>query len=378
MPEKPFAALYEAAAACVQPDRERLRRALLRVPAEKLFACAVRHKCGGVLLHGIAAQRIRDAQLSELTALLRRYAAAAALDAQSVRAQVVDILSALNARRIPHALLKGSARLFAGDPITEWTHAFDIDVFVPQEDAEDAALALIEKGYRYQFDEATIAGYRRHHQHLAPLLPSGPGKPVELHVALMLRSRFSLPCDWKALRQHLELIEGTQNVLRLDAFGRSLHMAMHGAGLHRLGDAVQIAMELRRAPGLYAQLAALAREDRIQPVPLLGVLAAGASLAGLGVDAAPAVQRYLEWTIAREDLPKFCRGRMQLADAWFANGGAFKGPATQLALPAVQRYDGTATGMLERSRTLAGRVVAGVAGAVLARNMTRRTVLHTR
>lgn len=378
MGEKAFAVLYEAAAACVQSDSGRLKRALRSVPARPLFGCAVRHKCAGVLLHGIARLRVRDADLSELTTLLRRYAAGATLDAQNTRTQLLHIMDALDARAIPYALLKGSARLLARDEITEWTHAFDIDVLVPRESAEEAARALLERGYRYEFDEATIEGYRQHHQHLAPLIPPRAGKPVELHVTLMPRTWFSVACDWHVLQQHFEPLAGTARALRMDAFGRALHMAMHGAGLYRLGDAVQIAYEFLGDRTLYARLVALASEERIQRIPLLAVLAAGAQIAGLDLEIPPAVRRYLEWTIAREDLPKFCRGRMQLADAWFANEGAFKGPATQLALPPLKRYDGTATGVLARTRTLAGRVFAGAAGAVLAAKLTRRTAAQIR
>jgi len=378
MKYKAFAALYDAVAACIQSDGRRLQRALKSAPAQNIFAYAVRHKCGGLLLHGIAALRIRDAELAELTGLLRRYAAAAALDAQSLREQIAQVLDALQSRAIPHALLKGSARLCGGDAITEWTHVFDIDVFVPLEAAEDAARALLDQGYRYQYEEPTVAGYRKYHQHLAPMLPPGAGKPVELHVALMPPSRFSLRCDWYALQAHFEVIEASGGTPRLDAFGRALHMAMHGAGLYRLGDAAQIALELRSRPDLYEELTACAREEKIQPVPLFAVLAAGAHLAGLQAQAPFTVRRYLEWSIAREDLPKFCRGRMQLADAWFANGGAWSGPATQLAFPPSKRYDGTSTSLLERSRTLGGRIAAGIAGSILARTATRRTVLQPR
>jgi len=360
---RPFAALFDAVAACVQSDRDGLERALAGVPARRLFSQAVRHKCCGLLLYNIASLRIRTPELRELVELLRRYAGTAALDAVATRSQVLDILEILSEHSIPNALLKGSARLFAGDRITEWTHTFAIDVFVPHEAADAAASALLERGYRYQFDAATIAGYRRHHQHLAPLLPPGAGKPVELHVALMLSSYFSLRCDWHALKWHLEPMDESGSVLRLDAFGRALHMAMHGAGMYRLGDAAQMALELRSDPDLYRRLYAFMSGECIQPIPLLGVLAAGAQLAGMDVDVEPAVRRYVEWTIAREDLPELCHNRMQLVDAWFANGGAFTGPATRLAFPPTRRYDGSATSYAERFRILAGRVVAGVAGA---------------
>jgi hypothetical protein len=268
--------------------------------------------------------------------------------------------------------------LLAGDAITEWTHTADIDVLVPRAAADNAAAALMSVGYRYQFDAATIAGYRRHHQHLAPLLPARAGKPVELHVALMLRSWFSLRCDWEALQGHLEPVSGATHVLQLDGFGRVLHLAMHGVSLYRLGDAMHLAEELRRDPALYSRVMLLAGEERIQRIPLLAVLAAGAEIAGLDAQVEDSVRRYLDWSIVREDLPKWCRGRMQLIDAWFADGGAFGGPATHLAFPPVERYDGTATGVAERLRTMAGRVVAGAAGAALARNVTRRAMLGTR
>jgi hypothetical protein len=359
-----FAALFDATGACLRCEGEALERALRDVPTKALYAQAVRHKCAGLLLRGITGLRPRSSELSTLTGLLRRYAAAAAMDASATRAQVCEVLETLRGHSVPHALLKGSARLLAGDRIAEWTHMYDIDVLVPEDAAELAAHALLERGYRYELDSATIAGYRRYHQHLAPLLPPSGGKAVELHVALTLRSWFSLQCDWSALRWHMETIEGL-DALQLDGFGRALHMAMHGAGLYRLGDMAQIAIELQRDPDLYSRLSAFLSGECVQPIPLFASLEAAAQLAGIATEPAPAVRRYVEWAVAREDLPKPCRGRMQLVDAWFANGGAWRGPSTRLAFPPAQRYDGTATGVLERSRILAGRVVAGLAAAGL-------------
>jgi hypothetical protein len=373
MRAKPFAALFEAVGACVRSDLNALLQALRSAPAELTFARAVRHKCAGILLHGIARMHVHDPGTAELTRLLRRYAGAAAMDAQNLREQLAKILTIFKEHQIPHALLKGSARLMAADPITEWTHIYDIDVFVPRDWAQHAASALMAAGYRYKCDAATAEGFRRHHQHLAPMLPPHDGKPVEIHVALQPSRLFSLPCDWHALQMHLEEITRSSGVLRLDAYGRALHMAMHGAGLYRLGDAAQIAFELLAEPSLYERIAASARNERIQPLPLLSVLLAGAQLAGLRVPADSRTWRHLRWAIAREDLPRFCRGRMQIADAWFADG-IFNGPSMRLALPPVQSYDGSATGVLKRSRIMTGRVFAGITGAFLAAGSTRRTL----
>lgn len=370
MRTKTFAALFTAIGACVQSNPGGLVQALLSAGAKDLYSAAVRHKCASVLLHGLARMRIHDSRLVELTRLLARYAAACATSAQSTRVQLEHVLSALNECGVPYVLLKSSARLLCGDTVTEWTHAFDIDVLVPNERSDDAAAALIARRYRYGCDDAMVEGYRRYHHHLAPLLPDGSGKPVELHVALMPRTMFSLRTDWQTLRPHMQPLENVPGALVLDAFGRTLHMAVHGAGLYRLGDAVHMAAELRARPALYDDIAACVAQEQIQRIPLQAVLLAAALLAGLPVQAPRAVQRHLEWSVAREDLPKFCTGRMQLVDAWFAAGGALNAAAMQLAFPPGHRYDGTPTGLLERSRTLAGRIAAA-AGFILA---TRRTL----
>lgn len=374
---KPFAALFSAVTACAQSDRDMLLRALKSAPAQDLYKCAVRHKCAGLLLFGASRMRLHDPLLSELMQLLRRYASAATTDAQGVRAQAQGVVDALRERRISHALLKGSARLAAGDSVTEWTHAYDIDVFVPREQADDAASALLARGYRYKCDSATARGYRQHHHHLAPLLPPVGNKAVELHVALMPQTHFSVRTDWRTLQRHLQSVSGSCEYA-FDAFGRALHMALHGAGLYRLGDAAQIALELRERPELYAELNSFAAAEQIQPVPLRAVLLAGALLAGMKVDAGAAERRYLAWAIVREDLPGFCNGRMQLADAWFAGGRALNDPVVRLAFPTTRRYDGTATGLFERSRILAARIAAATAGCVLAGNARRRTLLQGR
>jgi hypothetical protein len=145
----------------------------------------------------------------------------------------------------------------------------------------------------------------------------------------------------------------------LDTFGRGLHMIVHGAGLYRLADAALLALDARAQPGLLQRLTAVADGERIQRVALHAVIAMAARLARMPFESAPSVDRYLEWIMVREDLPRIFRNRMHFIDAWFANGGRLRGPATPLAVPRDVRSVRRALCY----RELAGRLIAGAAAS---------------
>lgn len=361
-PLRPFDALIGAAGACVRGDADALMQAFRAVPAADLFAVAVRHRCAGLLLSGMAQLRVRNEGAAELRPLLQRYAAACALDSAQLPAQIAKLVRALKAGGVPHALLKTSARIYAGDPRAQWSQTHDIDVLVPAELASEALDAFAHAGYTQTAGDAAVRAYRLHHHHLAPLTAPDGGKPLELHVALAPRRAFSSPSDWSSLVSEMETVDGASGTtLRLNPYARCVHMLLHGAGLYRLADAVQIAAELVAHPALLERLNAFAACETVQRVPMSAVLELAAQMAGMTRQRDAAVEAYLEWVRVREDLPASLRGRMHFVDAWYANGGRLRGPATMLAVP----RDVRAVHRTPCYRELLGRALAAVAAYAL-------------
>lgn len=357
-----FDALVEAVSACVSGDAGALARAFASAPPREVYAAAVRHRCAGLLLSGIVQLRVRGGAAAELRPLLQRYAAACAVDSAQLPAQITALVRELKSAGVPHALLKTAARVYAGDARAQWSQTHDIDVLIPAIHTADALQAVQQAGYRQTAADATVRAYRLHHHHLAPLAAPLGGKPLELHVALAPRRAFSTQAHWDTLFANFEEVSGEAgSVLRLDAFGRCVHMLLHGAGLYRLSDAAQIAAELRAEPALLSRLANVAASETVQAVPVKAVLAMAARIAGMPFERDAAVDAYLDWVRVREDLPAAFRGRMHFVDAWYANGGRLRGPATMLAVP----RDVRAVRRTLCYRELAGRALAALAAYAL-------------
>ncbi|MFN2449582.1 MAG: nucleotidyltransferase family protein [Candidatus Baltobacteraceae bacterium] len=360
---RPFSALFEAMTALVRPDHERLKSALHSVPGAQLFGHSARHKCSAYLLEAFLTHRIGAPELRPLRVMLQRYAGTFALQAVEARAQTAQIVSVLRDARIPAVLLKSSARLYAGDPIAERSQIFDLDALVRPQDADAAVTALAAAGYAYE-QPGVAAGYRMRHHHLAPLVSPAFSKALELHVALAPRGSFTLATGWDALAPYHRQIEGPAGpATRLDEYGSALHLALHGAGLYRLGDVVQIAMIVHGKTALLDRLAEASAREKVQRVPLQAALCAAAAMAGLPQRFGADVRRYVAWALEREGLPRPFRGRMHLTDAYYANGRRLRGPATALALPAAYANDGVRQTLARRARVLGGRMLAGAAFA---------------
>lgn len=361
-PARTFDALVDAVSACVSGDAAALVKAFSAVPAPEFYAAAVRHRCAGLLLSAIVEMRLHGGAAAELRKLLQRYAAACALDSANLPGQITALVRTLKSAGVPHALLKTAAKLYAGDRRAQWSQTHDIDIFVPAMRAADALDALQQAGYLQSAADGTVRAYRLHHHHLAPLAAPRGGKPVEVHVALAPRRAFSTRTDWDALFATLQEVAGEAgSALRLDAYGRCLHMLLHGAGLYRLSDAAQIAMELAADPPLLAVLSKTAASETVQPVAVKAVLAMAARIACMPFEREAAVDAYLDWVRVREDLPARFRGRMHFVDAWYANGGRLRGPATMLAVPRNVR----AVRRTPCYRELAGRAFAALAAYAL-------------
>lgn len=353
-----FTVLMDAAGAAIREEPHELVQALAAENSRQLFAQAARHRCAGLLLNAIVHMRLRDERIGEIRRMLQQYAAACTLQSAGFAEQIDAAVAALNRRRVPHILLKTAARMYSGDARAEWSRTFDIDVLVAEECVQRAQAALFEAGYSRMMTEPVVRAYRLHHHHLAPFEAPDGGKPLELHVRLSPLHSFTTATQWEDLEAHTEEIHGRAGAtLRLDRFGRGLHMIVHGAGLYRLADAVTLAAEARSDPQLLHRLAATAERDRLQRIPLLAVIAMAARLAHIPFASAREVWQYLDWITLREDLLPIFRSRMHFIDAWFANGGSFRGPATALAVP----RDVCSVRRALCYRELAGRVIAGAA-----------------
>jgi hypothetical protein len=148
--------------------------------------------------------------------------------------------------------------------------------------------------------------------------------PVEIHHQLALPGTLSIDTAWNALRGYLVELDGAVGpVLRLDAFGTALHLAVHAAGLARLRDVALLAPLLAAlSEAERAALQALIGAERRDPVRLAAPVALAARCAGLDWPERAGVERYIRWALRREDLPLRLRTRSDAAEIWFARPDA--------------------------------------------------------
>ncbi len=331
-----FAALVAAVQAIEQNRPDDLTALLTTASREGLLRAAARHRCLGFLRRGILGMGVRTAQARELVASLRAYAGKAAVLAYAVRPQVASLVSALSDGDVRYVLLKGAARLFRGRQEADDDTMYDLDVLVARADAGRAWGILRDAGYRPAGGEVEERRYTLRHHHLAPLQPPGVGLPVELHLQLAPRRMLSLSTDYEACEPHLErVVVGSLTAPCLNDVGMVIHMAIHGVGVHRLYDVIQIARAVRNGE-VYARAWQVLSCERRQQAAVLAPLVLGARLAGRDVACPPRVERYLAWVMRREALPAYVRDRSQVMDAWFCNGGRLLGPALWTALPLVE------------------------------------------
>ncbi len=364
-----FPSLVRAMGAIVRGDGEALRKALIAAEPGAVLHQAVRHKCTGPLLAGISSLGARDPQLRALLTDLRAHGRVAMLQNFAVERQLAAIVAALDGAGAEPVLLKGAARLHQGARNAQWNALCDLDLLIRKEDAEAAIAALVQLGYTQPCDAAEAGRYRRLHHHLAPLIHSGEWKPVELHLALAPPQSLSLRTDWEALAPYLQVVEGMAGRARcLNELGTALHLAIHGIGLDRLYDVVQLALLFGERPELYGEVGRLLAAERIQPIALRAGVRLAARYARLQVPEEAEVQGYLNWAMRREDLPDSLRSRAQFVDAWYGNGRRIFGPATRLALPHFGPGWPLADAVLAPVRTI-GRVASSLSAAACATRM---------
>jgi hypothetical protein len=331
-----FAALIAAAQAIEQQRPDCLELLLRDASLEGLLRAGARHRCLGFLRRGVMSLGVRTAEARALLSSLRAYAGKAAVLAHAVRPQLASLVSALSAAGVRYVLLKGAARLFRGRQEADDDTMYDLDVLVARADAGRAWEILRAAGYRPAGGEVEERRYTLRHHHLAPLQPPGVGLPVELHLQLAPRLMLSLSTDYEACQPYLErVVDGSLTAPCLNDVGTVLHLAIHGAGVHRLYDVIQIARAVRDGE-VYTRAWQVLSSERRQQAAVLAPLVLGARLAGRDVPCPPRVERYLAWVMRREALPPYVRDRSQVMDAWFCNGGRLLGPALWTALPLVE------------------------------------------
>jgi hypothetical protein len=355
----PFSALVSAMGAAVQHDEPALGDTIEQVPAEQLLRQAIRHKCTGFLFDALTTSTIRTPRARELLRAAKPHAQTALLQAPAIRAQLTQLSNALSESGVPHAVLKTGARLQEGERIAELTPMCDLDVLVPDDRCADAVASLAQLGYAPE-RLADTARFIRLHHHFAPLVAPDRPKPVEVHVALAAPWRFTLPATWRALLPYLEVRDPSRPYeLRLNAFAGALHLVLHGAGIYRLYDAVLLATEIRKEPDLAGRLQRALSGEHIQPLDTNAMLALAARIAGIPFRESGRTRALLDWVVRRETLPLALRGRARWVDAWYGNGGSFRGTCTVLTarnlakdakwhgvLPAVRSAVGFALGSL--------------------------------
>ncbi|HLW36942.1 MAG TPA: nucleotidyltransferase family protein [Candidatus Eremiobacteraceae bacterium] len=317
-PAFPFAALLDAMTAFVDADWEAFARALDSCSASALIAMALRHGCTGILMEGL--QRSKLAHFTRYESLRRGLETSSHRiehETAAAKKQIEEIVRIFNDEHLPFALLKGSARLFAGAPGMERHPSTDIDILLPADMIAAAADALRRHGYRYG-SETDVAPYLAYHHHAAPLVPRAKGLNVELHFALAPPRILSQPLDWQKLAPHIigmTTAKGTAGCL--DPFGSALHLCVHSIGVPKLRDVVLLAQMLRHQPELLDQLEEFGGNETWEPVRFASALALAVRIAKLQKPESPAVQRYLSWLIGREDLPQPILGRAAIVERRF-------------------------------------------------------------
>lgn len=306
----PFKALLEAMSAIVNDDWVALGAAIDSCNASSLIGIALRHGCTGILIEGMRHGRLVSLSRYEpLTRGLETSSHRIEHETDSTRNQIEEIVHIFNDEGLPFALLKGSARLFAGLPGMELHPSTDIDILLPADLISAAADALRRHGYHYGC-EPDVSLYLAYHHHAAPLVPPTKGLNVELHFALAPPRKLSQTLDWHKLEPHITSVTtaaGTAGCL--DAFGSALHLCVHSIGVYKLRDVVLVAQMLRNQPDLLEELEEFSAREIWEPVRLSSAVALAARIGRLQKPEAPAVRHYLSWLIGREDLPEVIRCR---------------------------------------------------------------------
>lgn len=315
-----YARLFDALSAIIQNDAVALRRAIEAVPPWKLAAVARRHRVGAFLAANLDASASPYA--TALAQALQRERWASALTTRRLRTQVLEVNETLGKAGIECVLLKGAARLFRNDPGASLFDACDIDVLVDPGDVDAAAQALRATGYR-EYPRRDEPDFRVHH-HVAPLYPPRDGVPIEIHRALAPPSEVDQSWSLVDLAPYTQAVchEGVSACV-LDRVGTAIHLAVHAIKRPALRDLTLLALHLRTcSPVERVRVDRELRRETREGVPLRAAVALATRLAGIDWHEAPAIDRFADWMIEREDLPRPLRAYPQCVDAWLGARGS--------------------------------------------------------
>ena len=315
-------ALLAALSAIVRNDTPALAAAIGSVDPIRLVQSATRHRCAGILSDALRALD-GDPVADRLRRLLAPSTRVDAVTALALRSQIGAVVRFLSEAHAPFALLKGAARVFRGDDGSAHHASCDIDILVPPEKADAAAVALQRHGYSFRANELAQARYRKTHHHLAALHPpKRNGAFVELHVALAPPGLVGVATDWNALQPHMVNVENGDSRARcFDGFATALHNAIHAIGHERLRDTFLCARALLGLnPEDLAKLRALVAAEAVDPVRLNASFALAARMAGIQWPVDARTTEYLRWTACRDDMPRLLGARTIAVEAWFAAG----------------------------------------------------------
>jgi hypothetical protein len=317
---RPYLSLLDATSAIVRNETQAFDRSIARADAPALAGTARRHGCAAMLLEALGSFETAGPQADYLRRALQLDSRSAVLLSLVAKRDVNTVAGALAGSRIPFALLKGAARLYADEPGATLHASGDFDVLVPADRLDAAIQVLRAQGYDERRYAAKRERYLARHHHAAPLFPPATGFAVELHTALAPPGQLSTPLDWEALRELMTPVAGSAGeVLCLNRIGAALHLGVHAIGLRRLRDTVLLARLLAAMSGdERAKLAAIVAHERIDPVRLRASFVLAARLAGIAWPSDAVVERYLEWAARREDVPRYFAERSQLAEGWYA------------------------------------------------------------
>jgi hypothetical protein len=317
---RPYVALFNALAAILQNDAVLLRRWVTAVDAHRLLEMSSRHLCGPILIDGLEALNVANALPENALSLLRKERWGTAMRTRLLRQQVERVIDVCNDTGAVPILLKGSARLFAGELAGDRHDSDDIDVLLPRDQIAAVTSAFHEVGYSEQ--PGTIEKYAPLH-HTAPLFPNASGVPLELHHVLAPPGEVRARTDYASFAGHMRVVEVSgRRAGLLDDFAGAMHSAIHAREPATLRNLVILAHQLRRlTPAELDSLYAVADREDHQRHRLHAALYAASQLAGLPLRPTPNALRIAEWRMRRYDLPRAFSMRSDAIEWWIATSG---------------------------------------------------------
>ena len=147
MRRRPYLSLLQEMSAVLQDDAVAFDEALTRADAPALSASARRHGCAPTFLEALGKFDAAGAQATYLRHALQPDGRGAVLLSLVAKRDINAVAGALAEARIPFALLKGAARLYADEPGATNHASGDFDILVPAESLTAAGQALRAHGY---------------------------------------------------------------------------------------------------------------------------------------------------------------------------------------------------------------------------------------